>query len=148
MSYFNEVLIKFCFISRNLINENVFLLKGSRVIRISSIIYENNNFAINSTNFNQGGGFLKTLFCPQRIFSNINILDSNSEKTTIGIKIIDQNLLQYSSPDEFIIKIENSIFFNNIVVCFIFDKEYGVVFYMDTYITTNISNIFLFVKHL
>lgn len=140
MSYFNKIQIKYFLIYKNYINNNVFYITGSNEIDMHDIIYEKNNYFTFMNSFYQSGGFFTTLNCPGRVFSKIIIIDSYSEKEVIGIKIIDQEAIQYSSLNQPNISIENSIFFNNLVSSLNFDKEHGVAIYMDTYITTNISN--------
>ncbi len=145
MSLSNKILINFCYFSLNTVNSYAFSFEGSGELQMNSIIYENNNNENIVENNNKEGGFLKTIFCPKRILNNIRIMESYSQKFTVGIELIDSDEINKYSSNELIINISNSIFFKNAV-----NSSYsgrGVAIFMDTNIKANLKNTIFIVTY-
>lgn len=91
----------------------------------------------------KNGGFLKSISCQGRVFKYVFILDSYSEKTTIGFRLLDNEMIDCEGNGRCEIIIENSVFFNNFVYILNNDNSYGVAIFLNTPVTTILNNLFI-----
>ena len=85
-----------CDISLNLLAKNIIETYHSQFLFLLFISYRtnnniNDNFDLNLINFNLAGGFIRTEESNNRQIKNIFVLDSKSDGSTIGLKLIDHS---------------------------------------------------------
>ena len=83
-----EILLKNLIFSKNIVRNQIIQITNSRNLSFKDVSSEMTNFESKLTTL---GGFLRTSNILYRVLENITIINSFSDLTTIGIKIIDDD---------------------------------------------------------
>ncbi len=81
----SEVNVNLMSFSLNNITGHVFNVFQIKILKIIYLIYDKNN----NNSSNSGGGFLRSYNTNEKFLREIIVLNSFSDKTTVGIKLID-----------------------------------------------------------
>ena len=99
-----EVNIELMGIYKNNVTGHIFNIFNVKKVNIDFLIYDKNNYCLPNENQTNGGGFFRCFNTYEKNFNNLIVSDSFSDKTTIGIKLIDDSDMTLIYQDEILIE--------------------------------------------